>query len=87
MLSLTMSLDMKTLCAQAITEFLASMGLTYEEFKDRPALVDTLLAYHILPGKRTGNPPVAVQSTTAELLLLNLKYYGAAGQHSSCEDY
>jgi hypothetical protein len=39
---------------QAIQDFAASMGLSYEELRSRPGLVDTLLTYHIIPRKLTG---------------------------------
>jgi hypothetical protein len=30
------------------------MGLNYEELRSRPGLVDTLLSYHVIPRKLTG---------------------------------
>jgi hypothetical protein len=37
---------------QAIETFLKDMGLTAEQFLDRKALVDLVVAYHIIPGVR-----------------------------------
>jgi hypothetical protein len=35
---------------QAIEAFLSSMSLTKQEFVSRKALVDLVLAYHLIPG-------------------------------------
>lgn len=37
---------------QAIQDFAASMGLSLEELRARPGLVDTLLSYHVIPGRK-----------------------------------
>ncbi|KAF6258036.1 hypothetical protein COO60DRAFT_1639422 [Scenedesmus sp. NREL 46B-D3] len=49
---------------QAIQNFAASMGLSYEELLSRPALVDTLLSYHVIPARKlTGQGLVAGGAT------------------------
>ncbi|WIA08914.1 hypothetical protein OEZ85_008332 [Tetradesmus obliquus] len=57
---------------QAIQDFSASMGLSLEELRARPGLVDTLLSYHVIPGRKltgaglvAGGPPRTAKPLSA----------------------